>query len=123
MHIDPNAHKSGKVTVSYDPSVIRKPIRKRNSLSEKEYLRETQDLLGGNRNYDQGYRSTNSKLKRQKQFKKGFNTGKFVSISAASNYTGLSYATCKMYAKELHLSLYDNRSNRWLQGEKPDYAK
>ena len=65
MHIDPNAHKSGKVTISYDPSVIRKPTKKkRNRLSKKEYMRETAELLQGNGAYDMGYRSTNSKLKR-----------------------------------------------------------
>lgn len=129
MHIDPNAHKSGKVTISYDPSVIRKPTKKkRNRLSKKEYMRETAELLQGNGAYDMGYRSTNSKLKRLEAFKKGFEQRKFVTVTAAQNYmqayaNNITYETCLAYAKELNLMIYDDRKNKWTKGAKPKYAQ
>lgn len=118
---------SGPVEVSYDPSVIRKKDKKKNELSEKEYLRETADTLTGNSAYDKGFRSTNNKIKRLKQFKQGYEDGKFTTVSAAADYMakyvphGITYETCLKYAKELHIMILDDKKQIWLEGTKPKY--
>ena len=120
-------NKCGKVVVSYDPSVIRKRKTTKEIENEKEYLKLTDELLDGNSNYDKGFRSTDNKIKRMKQFKKGYEDGKFVTVAAAVDYMnryvphGISYDTCLKYAKELHLMIFDSRKNIWLQGIKPQY--
>lgn len=127
MNYKEENYKSGPVKVSYDPSVIRKKKKNRNELSEKEYLRETVDTLTGNSAYDKGFRSTNNKIKRLKQFKQGFEEGKFTTISASVDYMskyvphGITYDTCLKYAKELHVMLLDDKKQEWLEGVKPKY--
>lgn len=108
--------KQNKVTISHDPSVIRRS--KQRLTDEQKYAKSRRDFpedLESFNAYDRlGMRSSARRFGRQADFKKSFENGKFVTVSAAMRITGLGRQTCKNYAKEMNLNLYDDEKNYWL---------
>lgn len=108
--------KQNKVTVSHDPSVIRHPNQELSN--EQKYAKSRKAFpedLESFSVYDRlGMKSSARKFGRQVDFKKSFDSGKFVTLSAAMRITGLGRQICRNYAKEMNLNLYDDEKNFWI---------
>lgn len=69
--------------------------------------------------YGAGMGSINARDDRLLEFAHAYDKGFFYTLAAASKYMNLSVKTCRQYAKEIGLSIYDHENEVWTEGRKP----
>lgn len=122
--------KCGEVIITFNPQIkeeYERNMKDENFLRELErkkqqYYFEEMDYKKKHDSKDYYVPEENeiNRLKRLRKFKDGYDKGEFVTLSAAVAFSkknfanGLTYKTCKEYAKELKLCIFDDKQKEWL---------
>lgn len=119
------AQKSGKVTVTYDPNVIKKSHKSKAEIENerKHNKQDPKDLIGSNVQTKFAMESMLGKDERKFRLKNAWENGKVVTLESAAKLVGVTKGTARKYCHELNISVLDAKAKKWLPGKQLDLSK